>query len=228
MKYEEMSDEQLMLLVEYEDDGDAYEELHSRHSGMSMIICKKCARNLVDAEDLNQEVWAKVWRRRETFRDDGVFKAWLMVITPSICLGWIKKQKRMIRVIINENLEEETLEQWLDRLSNQAQELYRRNDHSEAIRRVWNRLSAEDRKLLRQVYVDELSQKDMAKERGISIPTLKKRFREQLLPVRERFRLNLLEEGIQVGDPNAPVSATEEETQVEREHSPNQSEEIED
>jgi RNA polymerase sigma-70 factor (ECF subfamily) len=223
MNYKGMSDEELMLLVKNEDDKDAYEELHHRHSGMTLKVCLNSTKNEPVAQELNQEVWMKIWRRRKSFRDDGVFKAWLLVITTSVCLDWIRKNNRTIQVLPREDQTDQAMEEWLERLSKQAEQIYRSTEYGEAVRRAWNRLSAEDQKLLLQADVYEMTQKEMAEERKISIPSLRKR----LAQARERYRLNLLEEGIQIVDPQTKVSTTEEETQAQSENSRDQSEEIE-
>jgi RNA polymerase sigma factor (sigma-70 family) len=231
MVYKVMSDAQLMMLVKYEDDKEAYEVLHSRHSGLSLRICRGCVTDPEDQQGLIQVIWLRVWRRRKTFRDDGVFKAWLIVISKSTCLDYKRTEARQIQVITREGPEGESDEEWLDRLSQQEDQPYRLHtllvEHSEAVQRAWNRLSAVDQKLLRQVYIEELSQKVMAKERGKSIPTFRKRLNKQLDDARERFRLNLLEEGIRVADPQTTVPPAEEETQDKDEDSSDRSKEVE-
>lgn len=161
-----MSDEELMLRVKRHNDGGAYEELYSRHSGRSRIICHKSYP--AEADDLNQEVWAKIWKDRSKFWDNGAFIAWLIWITANTCKDAHKKRTRRkeVQMPSTENQADQTLEQWLERLAYQAEQIYRDWERAEKIRRMLNRLPEQERELLKQEYLDERSIKDMAKERG--------------------------------------------------------------
>lgn len=180
-----MSDEELMLRVKHNDDQDSFQELRARHSMRSLAICRRS--NASEADDLNQKVWMRVWMRRKKFRDAEKFVAFLIVITRSVCIEDYRARQRRKEV-----QEDETDEGWLDWLAHQAEQSNRLAEFSEKFQRAWNRLSAEERELLQQEYVDERLRKDIAREWRISAPTLRMR----LTRARDQFRQYLLEEGI--------------------------------
>jgi RNA polymerase sigma-70 factor (ECF subfamily) len=194
-----MSDDELILRVKRDRDRGAYQDLYLRHSGRSLAICLRGTGKLPDAEDINQEVWIKVWRRSETFRDDGVFVAWLIVIAVSACRDWRRKQVNRNKVVViqNEGQEIDSDEQ-LDWLAHQAEKLYGRSGEPEKIQRAWEQLSADEQEMLQQEYVDKRSRKDIATEMDVSAPTLRKR----LAKVRETFRQYLLKEGVTLREEN--------------------------
>ena len=142
----------------------------------------------------------KVWRRRETFRDDGVLVAWLIMMAVSACRDWKRKQRNLkeVQVVPREGQEGDSDEHWLDWMAQQAGQIYRRTGEAERIQQAWSHLPEEERELLQQAYVDELLRKDMTDGWGISAPTLRKRIEQ----VRDRFRKHLLEGGITVREDN--------------------------
>jgi RNA polymerase sigma factor (sigma-70 family) len=125
--------------------------------------------------------------RRKKFRDDEKFIAFLIVIATSVCIEDYRARQRRKEV-----QEDETDERWLDWLAYQAEQPHRLTEFSEKFQRAWKNLSEEEQEMLQQEYVDKRLRKDIAREWGISAPTLRKRLRE----VVEQFRKHLLSEDI--------------------------------
>ena len=60
-------------------DPQAYQDLHDKLAkGLLLFLASRC-RPGVNAEDLSQDVWLHVWKKRETFQDKH-FKGWLYTI----------------------------------------------------------------------------------------------------------------------------------------------------
>jgi len=72
----------------------AFGELYERFNSGTLVFLK----NLTDSEiaqDLNQEVWLKVYRQIATLADARRFKAWLFQIARNKALDYFKRTKRL-------------------------------------------------------------------------------------------------------------------------------------
>lgn len=62
-----------------EGDREAFRQLHAHHAaGLMTFLRARCA-GAIDADELGQEVWLRVWRARHQFQQ-GNFRAWLFQI----------------------------------------------------------------------------------------------------------------------------------------------------
>jgi len=57
------------------------------------LICLGFSRNKVDAQDLTQEVYLKVYRNIDTLKDLSLSKFWLFRIARNTCLDFIRKHR---------------------------------------------------------------------------------------------------------------------------------------
>ena len=55
----------------------AFAALVERHRRELQVHCYRMLGSLEDAEDAVQETFLRAWRKRETFRGDSSFRAWL-------------------------------------------------------------------------------------------------------------------------------------------------------
>ncbi len=79
-------DVRLMLDVQAERPG-AFEELVTRHSAPLVNFLFRHAGSQEDAEDLAQEVFAKVYRARGGYAPSARFRTWLLTIATNLCLN---------------------------------------------------------------------------------------------------------------------------------------------
>ncbi len=75
---------------------EAFSELVRRHSA---LVYRVALRMLGDgsAQDASQDVWIKVWRNINSFRNESAFSTWLYKITMNTCLNIREKQLRRER-----------------------------------------------------------------------------------------------------------------------------------
>lgn len=185
-----ISDDELMLLVRDNDDVEAFEELHRRHSGRTRCILIRGTNNSPDADDLNQEVWVKVWFRKHQFQKgqsqaDCKFIAWLMTITRNTLIDWVRRKERGgVLIQIDEPL--------LDWLTQQADQTSQAQETFEKLRHAFAHLSPDEQKIIILKYIYGFTLKEIAMVIGYSPPTVK----GKLVKAQARLRSYLEEEGI--------------------------------
>jgi RNA polymerase sigma-70 factor, ECF subfamily len=75
-------------------DESAFSALVERYRRELQVHCYRMLGSLEDAEDAVQETLLRAWRRRETFRGDSSFRAWLYGIATNVCLDAIGRRPK--------------------------------------------------------------------------------------------------------------------------------------
>jgi RNA polymerase sigma-70 factor, ECF subfamily len=73
----------------------AFSALVERHRRELQVHCYRMLGSLEDAEDLTQETFLRAWRKRESFRGDSSFRAWLYGIATNACLDALARRPRV-------------------------------------------------------------------------------------------------------------------------------------
>lgn len=88
-----MTDEALMARVQA-DDLEALGEIYDRHRPALVAFLWRILRNPADAEDLAQEVFWRVWTRRETYDPRRRFASWLFAVARHAALDHLRRPAR--------------------------------------------------------------------------------------------------------------------------------------
>ena len=87
---------------------DAFDELYSRYAGKVYNFIRSLSDDPILAQDISQEVFIKVWQKRESFDPAQNFEAWLFVCSRNMFLNEVrlmgnrKKFERDSSVLKNE------------------------------------------------------------------------------------------------------------------------------
>jgi RNA polymerase sigma-70 factor, ECF subfamily len=73
----------------------AFAALVERHRRELQVHCYRMLGSLEDAEDLTQETFLRAWRKRESFRGESSFRAWLYGIATNACLDALARRPRV-------------------------------------------------------------------------------------------------------------------------------------
>jgi RNA polymerase sigma-70 factor (ECF subfamily) len=74
-------------------DAAAFEYIYRRHSRRMYALCLRLARNPVEAEDLTQEAFLKLFLNIHTFRGESAFSSWLYRLTANVAFMSFRKKK---------------------------------------------------------------------------------------------------------------------------------------
>lgn len=70
-----------------------WEILFERHRRKVALWCLRFAQDREEAADLAQEVFARAWRRRESFQGGSLFTTWLFTVCRNHCLNHVKARQ---------------------------------------------------------------------------------------------------------------------------------------
>jgi RNA polymerase sigma-70 factor, ECF subfamily len=86
-------DDELMLRVRQNDDL-AFAMLVERHRPRLCRQLQAMIGDRVEAEDLTQEVFLRVYRHRKSYRPEAIFAAWLGSIARNVARNWLRDRRR--------------------------------------------------------------------------------------------------------------------------------------
>lgn len=76
-------------------DSRAFEQLVTPHEQMLWRVCWHYTHHQEDAADCLQETMLKAWRSISSYRGDCALSSWLYRIAATVCLDFLRKQKRL-------------------------------------------------------------------------------------------------------------------------------------
>ncbi len=82
-----------------QENADAQKELYERYAPMLMGTCMRYAKDQVEAEDILQESFIKIFQKIKKYNRQGSWEAWLRRITINTAIDHLRKQKNMQRNI---------------------------------------------------------------------------------------------------------------------------------
>jgi RNA polymerase sigma-70 factor, ECF subfamily len=74
-------------------DAAAFEIVYQQHCGRVYALCLRMLRDPVEAEDLAQEVFIRLFRKIHTFRGESAFSTWLHRLTANLVLMRLRRKK---------------------------------------------------------------------------------------------------------------------------------------
>ncbi len=75
-------------------DTSAYAVLYDRYAQLVRAMCYDTTHNITDTADLSQEVFLRAFRKLRDLRRPERFAAWLVAITKTACLDWLRTRAR--------------------------------------------------------------------------------------------------------------------------------------
>lgn len=141
-------------------------ELYTRYGATVVTRCRYLLRDEEAARDAAQEVFVKVMRSIESFRQDASPLTWMLRIATNHCLNLIAAQKA----------------RWHDRFKQYAQHKEEEEgsrgsalERARMVRDLLARLDVETQQIAVHYFVDEMTQDEIALALGRSLPTIRKR-----------------------------------------------------
>ena len=98
---QEMSDEELMF--SYADgNADAFEELYSRHEKPVFHFILRSCGNRDRAEEILQEVFLRVIKSADRYKESAKFTTWLYTIARNLCIDKARKRSRATEISMDQ------------------------------------------------------------------------------------------------------------------------------
>lgn len=95
VKYQELTDEELVIAYQQSGNGRYFEVLYNRYL---KIVEKKCYSLLKDrskSEEFAAEILSKVYEKLTSFKGNSSFSTWLYTVTYNYCIDYLRIQKKM-------------------------------------------------------------------------------------------------------------------------------------
>jgi RNA polymerase sigma factor (sigma-70 family) len=153
----------------------AWEALVRRHSGLVAAIVRGGFRlSPVDAEDVFQEVFTRLYVRLDSVRDSQAIRAWVASVTRNVALDHIRRSGR--EVATGEPLDESSFEEPL-----------RGVDEALSVRDALARLPAHQQEILDRFFAQDQSYDTISSELGIPPGTIASRISRALSALRNEW-----------------------------------------
>lgn len=167
-------DESDLDLVDRAKQGDesAFATLADRYRDRVFGTASRFARGRHELEDLAQDIFVKVWKGLDSFREDAPFEHWFMRITIRTCYDFLRKHRRRRE---SEVLVDETPLPSRQAISESEDRVRLRREAWEIVQQLLETLPEKDRTVVTLIDLERRSVKETARLTGWSESNVKVR-----------------------------------------------------
>lgn len=163
-------------------DRDAVMALYDRFSGAVLAVALRVTGNRAEAEDIVQEVFARVWREATTFdRARGSAAAWIVTLTRNRSIDVVRSRSRRARHEDDQTTEEPVVTEATATPEAQVVDAQR----AEAVRLALDALRPEQRQVIELAYFGGLSHSEIAERLQQPLGTVKTRIAQSVKRLRD-------------------------------------------
>lgn len=173
---------------------EAFNILFSRYQSQVVNIAYNMLSDREDACDAAQEVFVKVYRNIESFKEQSSFTTWIYRITANVCSDILRKRQRDANVVSINRFTDENKEMDIKDDAPTAQENMELSERQAAVRSAINELKEEYRVVITLCDIEGMSYDDISAVLGIPSGTVKSRInrarnalKKNLMKKRELF-----------------------------------------
>ena len=169
----EPSSEDLMVKTARGDES-AFETLVLRHQTSVLNFIYRFIGDRMQAKDLSQEVFLRVWQAAKSYEVEAKFTTWLYRITTNLCLNELKsaRRRRWLRFFQLGEETRETVEENFADDSPSAEDLLLAKERSRQITDALQSLPENQRMAIILKRYDDLSYEEIAHVLGCSVPAV--------------------------------------------------------
>ncbi len=179
-----ISDEQ--LVKDYlKGDDESLEILIKRYLQPVYGFVRRLVRDQAAAEDVTQDVFARMWQNLNQFKQDKSFKPWLYGIARNAALDWLKKKKALPLSAFEDEAGNNFLAETLADTEPLADEILARQDAGELLESALSRLPLSYQTVLLLYYTEQLNFQEIAELLKEPIDTVKSRQRRALFALKK-------------------------------------------
>ena len=177
---DELSDKDLMSLVK-EGDASAFNELYNRYGRLVFNFAYKLTGTITEAEEVTQEVFEKIWRKRNTYIIDKKITTWMLQICKNAAIDLLRRKKRTAPI------DEYQLDFLVDDTINLDDEVELKSTRKTLMEAISN-LPDEQREIIRLMYFEGLTQREIAASLEIPLGTVKSRLKLAMSKLKNHFK----------------------------------------
>lgn len=166
-----ISDEQLILLLQDVYNPGYFSLLVQRHEKYILRKCMSYVKNEDVAEDLCQEILIKLFINIKSFKGEARFSTWLFSIIHNTCIDHLRKNKKNVRQVITEKMAEEVAEM-IEGVDEVSEEL-----SVKILEHLLDEISPEEKMILLLKYKEKHPIKDIQLTLGLSESAVKMRLK---------------------------------------------------
>ena len=187
--YDKLSDEELMLLFQKEDN-DAFGHIVKRYKDRLVNFLYRYAGNKDDAEDIAQDTFLRLYRLKHTYKDVGKFSSWFYTIALNQAKSHMRLKNRHKGISLNQGFGEEEKEMELPSDAKLPDENIMSEDENFYIQKAINALDDKHREIIILRDIQDLEYEEIAGILNVPVGTVKSRInraRESLKVTLERM-----------------------------------------
>lgn len=141
--------------------------LVDKYKGMIMTVIYKIIENREDAEDITQEVFIKVFKSLEQYKEESEFSTWLYRIAYNTTLSELRKRKiSFTSMYDNWNVVNDSFDDY-------AEEEFSKEERLIALDKAIIKLAPDESFLVSLYYLDKQSIENISEISGISVSNVK-------------------------------------------------------
>jgi len=185
-RYENKTDEELMAAY-LDGDEESFRRLVECHLKPVYNFVYRISGNLVDAEDITQETFVKVWKNAKKYRAGESFRAWLYTIARRTAIDWLRKRRNVAFSAFEDADGENPFLTALADVGPRPDELAVRAECGQSVEKALAGLSSDQRVILDMRFKDGLTFEEMGEALGKPMNTVKSQCRRGLAALRRLF-----------------------------------------
>ena len=163
---------------------EALEELIRRYFRQIFLFAKTFVHDDLEAEDITQEVFVKLWKNLARFERGKNFKTWLFKIAKNTSIDFLRKHKIIFANEIQEELMANSLENLVDETP-LPQEVFDQAGYAQKFDEILSSLAANHRLVLTLHLQQDLSFQEISDVLNEPLNTVKSRYRRALLKIKQ-------------------------------------------
>ncbi len=126
------------------------------------------------AEEIMQDTFLRAYNKLPTLKNPNQFAGWLHVIANRLCIDWMRSQRSVTQSLEDTPTKEIEKSSYVHHISEQR--MTERIEHyHELVRRLLEKLPANERSVVTLFYLDEMSTREIARVMGVSVNTITSR-----------------------------------------------------
>lgn len=145
-------------------------EIIDNHGNTVRTIIKRITSE--ENEDLEQEVYTKVWKNSEKYEEKGVFKAWIKTISANISKDYLKSSQKKLS---DNTTNDETVVSLIQCNKDTPEEILIKKERQKQISSAINNLKPKFKEIIMLYEIENQSYEEISKKLKCPIGTVKSR-----------------------------------------------------